>query len=54
VPRGVPQWPYVKAVTTLALRKHQCRNASSRAYRFYSDEVLRLRREVQGLLALAR
>jgi RsiW-degrading membrane proteinase PrsW (M82 family) len=54
VPRGVPQWPYVRAVTTLALRKHQCRNASSRAYRFYSEEVLRLRREVAGLLALAR
>jgi RsiW-degrading membrane proteinase PrsW (M82 family) len=54
VPRGVPHWPYVRAVTTLAMRKHQCRNASSRAYRFYTDEVLRLRREVQGLLKLAK
>lgn len=54
VPPGVPQWPYIRAVTTLALRKHQCRNASTRAYRFYSDDVLRLRREVQGLLKLAK
>ncbi|MFN7144205.1 MAG: PrsW family intramembrane metalloprotease [Myxococcota bacterium] len=54
VPAGVPHWHYVRAVTTLALRKHQCRNASSRSYRFYSDEVLRLRREVQGLLALGK
>lgn len=54
VPRGVPHWPYIRAVTTLALRKHQCRNASTRSYRFYSDEVLRLRREVQGLLKLAK
>ena len=54
LPPGVPHWPYVRALTTLALRKHQCRNASSRSYRFYSDDVLRLRREVQGLLALAR
>ncbi len=54
LPVGVPHWPYVRAVTTLALRKHQCRNASSRAYRFYGEEVLRLRREVQGLLSLAK
>ncbi len=51
-PPGVPHWPYVRAATTLALRKHQCRNTSGRAQRFYSEEVLRLRREVQGLLAL--
>ena len=54
LPAGVPHWPYVRAVTTLALRKHQCRNASSRSYRFYTEEVLRLRREVHGLLALAK
>lgn len=54
VPPGVPHWPYIRAVTTLALRKHQCRNASARSHRFYSDEVLRLRREVQGLQALAK
>jgi RsiW-degrading membrane proteinase PrsW (M82 family) len=52
VPRGVPHWPYVQAATTLAFRKHQCRNASKRAYGFYADEVLRLRREVKALLAL--
>jgi RsiW-degrading membrane proteinase PrsW (M82 family) len=54
LPPGVPHWPYVRALTTLALRKHQCRNASSRSYRFYSEDVLRLRREVQGLLRLAK
>lgn len=54
VPAGVPKRQYVRAVTTLALRKHQCRNASSRSYAFYSDEVVRLRREVKALLALAR
>jgi len=54
LPRGVPHWPYVHAATTLAFRKHQCRNASRRAYPFYADEVLRLRREVKGLQALAK
>lgn len=53
LPAGVPHWPYVRAVTTLALRKHQCRNASSQGYRFYTEEVLRLRREVHGLQKLA-
>lgn len=54
VPRGVPHSPYVRAAVTLALRKHQCRNASSRSYAFYREDVLRLRREIQGLLALAK
>lgn len=54
LPRGIPRGQYVRAVTTLALRKHQCRNASSRAYAFYSDEVTRLRVEVKALLALAQ
>lgn len=54
LPRGVPHWPYVKAATTLAMRKHQARNASSRSYAFYADEVVRLRREIQGFLALGR
>ncbi|MFZ5476290.1 MAG: PrsW family intramembrane metalloprotease [Myxococcota bacterium] len=54
VPAGVPHGQYVKAATTLALRKHQCRNASSSSYGFYSEEVLRLRKEVQALLALAK
>jgi RsiW-degrading membrane proteinase PrsW (M82 family) len=49
----IPQGAYVKAATTLAIRKHQCRNASQGAYGFYSDEVLRLRKEVQALQALA-
>lgn len=53
LPRGVPHWPYVKAATTLAFRKHQCRNASKRAYAFYADEVLRLRMELKALQALA-
>lgn len=52
LPKGVPHWPYVRAATTLAMRKHQCRNASKRTYAFYADEVARLRREVKGLLAL--
>ncbi len=54
LPTGIPRAQYVRAVTTLALRKHQCRNSSSRAYAFYSDEVTRLRLEVRELLALAR
>lgn len=53
LPRGVPHWPYVQALTRLAIRKHQCRNASSREYAFYSDDVLRLRLEVAGLVKLA-
>ncbi len=52
LPRGVPHWPYVRAATTLAFRKHQCRNASRRAYAFYADEVLRLRMELKALQAL--
>lgn len=54
VPLGVPHLQYVRALTTLALRKHQARNASASAYAFYSDEVVRLRQEVRALLALAR
>lgn len=52
VPPGIPRRQYVRAVTTLALRKHQARNASTASYGFYSDEVVRLRREVRALLAL--
>lgn len=54
VPKGVPHAQYVKALTTLALRKHQARNSTSSGYAFYSEEVVRLRREVAGLLALAK
>lgn len=54
LPAGVPHRQYVRAATTLALRKHQCRNASARSYPFYSEEVLRLRREIQALLSLGR
>lgn len=53
VPKGIPQRHYVRAVTTLALRKHQSRNCSKRSYAFYADEVVRLRREVSSLLKLA-
>lgn len=53
LPPGIPQELYVRAVTRLALRKHQCRRASRRAYAWYADEVLRLRREVKALQALA-
>lgn len=54
VPKGVPHRQYVQALTRLALRKHQARNASRGAYQFYSEEVVRLRHEVKALLALAR
>ena len=54
VPPGIPRSQYIRAVTTLALRKHQARNASRRAYEFYADEVVRLRREVKALLGLAK
>lgn len=54
VPPGVPREQYIRAATTLALRKHQCRYSSARSYPFYQEEVLRLRKEVQGILALAK
>lgn len=54
LPKGIPRRQYIRAVTTLALRKHQARHTSARNYAFYSDEVLRLRREVRALLALAQ
>ncbi len=54
LPSGVPRWPYVRAVVTLGLRKHQCRNSKGSTHNFYADEVLRLRAEVKGLQALAR
>ena len=54
VPKGIPHQQYVRALTTLAMRKHQARNASAGAYDFYSEEVVRLRQEVRSLLALAR
>lgn len=52
VPEGVPHHQYVRAATTLALRKHQCRNTAGSAHDFFREDVLRLRREIQGLLAL--
>lgn len=52
VPPGVPHRSYVRAATTLAIRKHQCRYASRSAYAFYADDVMRLRHEVKALLAL--
>ncbi len=54
LPAGIPRWPYVRAVVTLGLRKHQCRNSGGSTHAFYADEVLRLRAEVKGLLSLAR
>lgn len=54
LPVGFPREQYVKAATTLALRKHQCRYASSRSYGFYQEEVLRLRQEIRALLKLAK
>jgi RsiW-degrading membrane proteinase PrsW (M82 family) len=54
LPAGIPQALYVKAVTRLALRKHQCRRVSERSYPWYADEVMRLRREVQALQALGK
>ncbi len=53
VPVGVPHHQYVRAATTLALRKHQCRNSTGSAHDFFREDVLRLRRELQALLALA-
>ncbi len=54
LPKGVPRWPYVRAVVTLGLRKHQSRNSSGSTHAFYADEVLRLRAEVKALQGLAR
>lgn len=54
VPPGVPQWPYIRAVTRLAFRKHQCRNSTGARHRLYAEDVLRLRREIGALQALAR
>ena len=54
LPNGVPRWPYIRAVITLALRKHQCRNTRGATHAFYADEVLRLRQEIKGLQRLAR
>lgn len=53
LPSGVPRWPYVRAVVTLGLRKHQCRNSGGSRHAFCADEVLRLRAEIKGLQALA-
>jgi RsiW-degrading membrane proteinase PrsW (M82 family) len=54
VPAGVPHEQYVRAATTLALRKHQCRHGSSRSNAFYQEDVMRLRKEIQELLKLAK
>ncbi len=52
VPVGIPKEQYIRAATTLAMRKHQCRYASSRSYGFYQEEVLRLRQEIKKILEL--
>ena len=51
LPKGVPHRAYVKVLTTLAMQKHQARNTT---HPFYSEDVARLRGEVQGLLALGK
>jgi RsiW-degrading membrane proteinase PrsW (M82 family) len=51
---GIPRHPYIRAVTTLALRKHQARNASARGHAFYAQAVDRLRLEIRDLRKLAR
>ncbi|MCP4805396.1 MAG: PrsW family intramembrane metalloprotease [Proteobacteria bacterium] len=50
LPKGVPHEQYVVAATTLAFRKFQSRASKSK---FYDEEVVRLRGEVQELLARA-
>ncbi len=49
-PKGVEHHQYVRAVTALALRKSQARRADA-SDEFYRDEVARLRRSIQLLIA---
>jgi len=51
-PLGVPREAYVRATTTLAYRRRQSRMRPDDP--FYREEVERLRREVVGLLEMAR
>ena len=53
-PPGVDQRAYVRVATTLALRKHQARNSKGKQKRLYDLDVERLRRELTGILAVAR
>jgi len=52
LPAGLPEDAYIKAATTLAMRKHQVRQCPPAKSALYSDDVERLRREVAGILAL--
>lgn len=49
LPDAVPREPYVRAATMLAFRRRQARACPDDP--FYSDEIVRLRRELHGLLA---
>lgn len=51
VPPGVDHQAYVQTATTLAMRKRQVRDLGRAAPAFYRDEVERLRRRVEVLLA---
>jgi protease PrsW len=53
VPKGVEHHQYVRSVTALALRKSQARRADP-SDEFYRDEVARLRRSIQLLIARGR
>ena len=50
VPRGVDHGKYVRAATSLAMRRQQVRQMGDRAPAFYRHEVVKLRREVIALL----
>jgi RsiW-degrading membrane proteinase PrsW (M82 family) len=51
LPHGVDHGRYVRATTSLAMRRHQVRQMGERAPAFYRHEVVKLRREVVALLA---
>ncbi len=54
VPSAMPARPYVRALTTLALRIRGAEQARDRDRAFHADEVERLRREVAALRKLER
>jgi hypothetical protein len=51
VPAGVDHQLYVQTATSLAMRKAQVRQMGEQAPEFYRDEVDRLRRQVELILA---
>ncbi|MFK7929918.1 MAG: PrsW family intramembrane metalloprotease [Myxococcota bacterium] len=50
LPAGVDHRRYIRALTTLALRRHQARLPGGRRDAFYADDVERLRRHVAVML----